>query len=141
MLSRETIQNIQYIKVTSGMLEDIDFTPNPLFTIKAAQLKAEKDAEQSETPTQSDNVKIIPRHRHSVFRWGLQSDNQVNTKSQDDDNPQVSADKSPDLDEGYDTQQANNTQMMIDKASKLTTKANSVKTNSTTKPHYDDYTD
>ena len=137
MLSREIIQNIQYIKVTSGMMEDIDFTLNPLFTIKAAQLKAEKDAEQSETPTQSDNVKIIPRHKHSVFRSGLQSD----TQSQDDDNPQVSADKSPDLDEGYNTQQANNMQMMIVKANKLTTKANSLKTNSTTKHHNDDYTD
>ena len=141
-LSRETIENIQHIKVSSGMLEEIDFTPNPLFMVKAAQLKTEKDDPQSEPPTQSDNVKVTDPQTQGIGQAD-QSDNQANAQLSDqDDGNQASADKSQDQGVGYDyTQQVDDTKTMIDNASKLISKANSVKTASTTQPHYDDYTE
>ena len=111
-----------------------------MFIVKAAQLKTEKDDEQSEPPTQSDNVKVTDPQTQGIGQAD-QSDNQVNTQFADqDDGNQASADKSHDA--GYDyTQQADDTQTMIDNASKFISKANSVKTASTTQPHYDDYTE
>ena len=115
------------------MLEEIDFNPNPY---QSGPFKTEKDDEQSEPPTQSDNVKVTIPQTQDICQAD-QSDNQVNTQFSDPDygNLQASADKSQNQDVGYDynAQQADDTQIMIDKASKLITKPNSEKTASPTK--------